>query len=333
MILSIIVPVYNAEKYLSYCIESIVAQDFSDWELILVNDGSSDASGRICNEFADKDSRIRVIHSINGGPSIARNLGLNSAKGDFITFIDADDQIRTTYFSNFSFQLDCDFEIQGLLMNYIGSPEENREIAFTETGVKSIKHVYEEAERNLLSRGPCCKLFKHEIIRKYKVEFPIGINYGEDAIFVKRYLSHCNGFGRTIAASDYIYNHFPNSDSLTSKRHLGKLIYAATLMDYDLFCILEQNWGEMNKAMKDAFLYKRALEFYNSICLFFTEHGQTFLTSKFFLQLAKDGLFQKIKMVTNLPPTYKLIKVILVLPPCLAVPILKLICAIINMKL
>lgn len=332
MILSIIVPVYNAEKYLSGCIESIIAQDFADWELILVNDGSTDASGEICNEFADKDARIRVIHSKNGGPSIARNLGLSSAKGDFITFIDADDHIRSTYLSKFSYKLGCDFEIQGLLMNYISFPEKNIALSFAETAIKPIKHVYEEAEHTLLSRGPYCKLFKRDIIEKNKVEFPIGISFGEDAIFVKRYLSYCNGYGRTIAASDYIYNHFPNSGSLTSKRHSGKLIYEAALMDYNLFCVLEQNWGEMNKEVKDSFLYKRALEFYNSICLFFTEPDQTFTTLKLFIHRVKNELYQGIRSVKKLPITYKLIKFMLVFPSIVAVSFIKSLFAINNPK-
>lgn len=92
--ISIIVPVYKVEQYLPKCINSILAQTFQDWELILVDDGSPDNSGKICDEYALKDSRIRVFHKENGGVSSARNLGVDNAKGEWITFIDSDDYIQ-----------------------------------------------------------------------------------------------------------------------------------------------------------------------------------------------------------------------------------------------
>ena len=97
MVFSIIVPVYNTEKYLSKCIESIISQTFSDFELILVNDGSTDSSGNICDDYAKQDSRIKVLHSENKGVTHARKLGVNQAKGDFVLLIDSDD----TFVNNF----------------------------------------------------------------------------------------------------------------------------------------------------------------------------------------------------------------------------------------
>lgn len=95
--ISVIVPVYNVEKYLSRCIDSILAQTFTDFELLLIDDGSTDNSGRICDGYAGKDNRIRVFHKENGGVSSARNLGLDNAKGEYIAFIDADDWIEIEY--------------------------------------------------------------------------------------------------------------------------------------------------------------------------------------------------------------------------------------------
>lgn len=92
--ISIIVPVYNAEKWLSYCIDSIMNQTFSDFELLLIDDGSTDGSGKICDEYSLKDSRIRVFHKTNEGVSSARNLGLDNASGEWIAFCDADDWIE-----------------------------------------------------------------------------------------------------------------------------------------------------------------------------------------------------------------------------------------------
>ena len=97
-LISIITPVYKAEKYLSACIESILAQTFTDFELILVNDGSPDSSGKICDDYATKDNRIVVIHKPNGGASSARNVGVNAASGAYIGWVDADDQIAPDMF-------------------------------------------------------------------------------------------------------------------------------------------------------------------------------------------------------------------------------------------
>ncbi|MDO4782335.1 MAG: glycosyltransferase family 2 protein [Capnocytophaga felis] len=93
---SIIIPVYNVEKYLPECIESVLSQDFSDYEVILVNDGSTDDSGKICDEYAQKFPNIKVIHKENGGLSDARNFGIKEAKGDYLMFLDSDDFWRGT---------------------------------------------------------------------------------------------------------------------------------------------------------------------------------------------------------------------------------------------
>lgn len=96
-IISVIVPVYNVEKYITKCIDSILAQSFSDFELLLVDDGSTDSSGSICDEYSKKDSRVRVIHKENSGPSDARNMGIAQATGDYVTYIDSDDLVHVDY--------------------------------------------------------------------------------------------------------------------------------------------------------------------------------------------------------------------------------------------
>ena len=100
MLFSVIVPVYNAEKYLEQCIESILKQDFSDFELILVDDGSTDSSAAICDSYAN-DSRVRVIHKPNGGSVSARNAGIEASSGEYLCFADADDYIATDFLCNF----------------------------------------------------------------------------------------------------------------------------------------------------------------------------------------------------------------------------------------
>ena len=97
---SIIVPVYNVEKYLQRCIESILTQTETDFELLLIDDGSKDKSGLICDEYAQKDKRVNVIHKENGGVSSARNLGIEKANGEWMCFIDADDYVRQDFLSD-----------------------------------------------------------------------------------------------------------------------------------------------------------------------------------------------------------------------------------------
>ena len=325
---SIIIPVYNAEKYLPACIESIIAQTFTDWELILVDDGSADGSGRICDEFSQRDKRIVVVHKTNGGPSTARNLGIKKAKGDFVTFIDADDIIKPSFLANFSYDPTLDFEIQGFNLHYMGNPDDDRDVMPKETRVAHISDIYAESELNRLSRGPVCKLFKRRILTGNNVEYPLGINFAEDAIFVKRYLTFSNGQARAIAAADYIYNHFEASGSLTQKRHSGQMMYDVVQMDVELFKELERNWGGLPDKLKVEFMHLRSLEFYNSVCLFLTEDSQTFQSCQNFIFKAKDELFEIVGKMQNLPPTYRIIKTILELPSWLSVVILKVMFAI-----
>ncbi len=98
MFFSVVVPIYNVEKYLRECVDSILSQTFEDFELILVNDGSKDSSGAICDEYAEKDSRVKVIHKENGGQSTARNIGIKESNGQYAIFIDSDDMFCDSHF-------------------------------------------------------------------------------------------------------------------------------------------------------------------------------------------------------------------------------------------
>lgn len=100
MLISVIIPVYNVEKYLRRCVESVMLQTYKDIEILLIDDGSTDGSGQICDELAYKDRRIHVFHKENGGVSSARNLGIERACGDYICFVDSDDWIDIDYFEN-----------------------------------------------------------------------------------------------------------------------------------------------------------------------------------------------------------------------------------------
>jgi glycosyltransferase involved in cell wall biosynthesis len=117
--ISIIVPVYNTEKYLDQCIQSILSQTYTDFELLLIDDGSTDSSGAICDRYAEQDSRVRVFHKPNGGVSSARNLGLDNAKGEWVTFCDSDDWVYDYWLQNFADSSDdVDIVCQGVELDY-----------------------------------------------------------------------------------------------------------------------------------------------------------------------------------------------------------------------
>lgn len=209
--ISIITPVYMAEKYLENCIDSILSQKYNDWELILVDDGSPDKSGLICEQFAKLDSRIQVIHKPNEGVSSARNIGMFSARGEWIYFVDSDDFIEPNTLELLveSVSNRTDLLIHGLCDDYL------------EKGIKfeydyyvkknwSIAEILEYADKKGLLRGPVCKLYKTNIIRKYNILFNKNISYGEDTIFTFEYLKYCNSV-ILIPFSLYHYCHRNNS--------------------------------------------------------------------------------------------------------------------------
>lgn len=111
--ISVIIPVYNAEATLRRCVDSVLSQTFTDFECLLINDGSKDKSGEICDEYAARDSRIGVFHKENGGVSSARNVGLDNATGEWIAFVDSDDWAGEKYLESFSEYLDADLIISG----------------------------------------------------------------------------------------------------------------------------------------------------------------------------------------------------------------------------
>ena len=115
-LISVIVPVYNVENYLYKCISSIITQSYGNFELILIDDGSIDKSGEICDSFSEKDNRIKVIHKVNEGVSSARNYGLKQARGEYICFVDSDDYVLNDYLLNLinCADKDINFVLSGL---------------------------------------------------------------------------------------------------------------------------------------------------------------------------------------------------------------------------
>ena len=184
---SIIVPVYNAQNSLERCLMSIIRQRYPQWELILVDDGSQDDSLAICKRYSDKDSRIRVIHTENCGVSSARNTGIENAHGEYITFVDSDDMIHTDFLS------ECLSDKEDLIVtNYIKPStldslhykEDHPELVFQQSAVRPVWG----------------KVFVRKIIEDHHIRFDTNIRFAEDTIFVLQYCFHI----KTIA---YVFQH------------------------------------------------------------------------------------------------------------------------------
>lgn len=193
-LVSIIVPVYNSGKYLKKCLDSILSQSFSDFELLLVDDGSEDSSGTVCDEYESKDARVKVFHKANGGVSSARNLGLEKAKGEFVSFIDSDDWIDLDYLSVLLAGKDCDLSV----CNYrVEDSDIKWEISvdegFQDKG--SIAVLLDGGRFEGCSfLGPVCKLFRREIIMDNNIRFKENIYSGEDSLFVLEYFCHIDNY-------------------------------------------------------------------------------------------------------------------------------------------
>lgn len=200
--ISVIVPVYKVEIYIGQCIESILSQTFKDFELILVDDGSPDNSGAICDEYAQKDARIRVFHKKNGGVSSARNYGIEKAIGDWLCFIDSDDYIGETYLEDFHLTDDIyNTPIQGFGIQR----KDSYEIHSIPPESKSQSDIFYQAELLNILNSPCYKLFNTELVRKNDLIYDSKTSYGEDHIFVMNYMRYV----KTIQSSSghsYTYN-------------------------------------------------------------------------------------------------------------------------------
>ena len=212
--ISIIIPIYNAESFIDKCLTSVVLQDMLDWECILVNDGSTDNSIDICNSWIEKDSKFRLINQVNQGVSAARNIGIEEAKGEWITFVDADDWLEPDYLSSMiSHSVDSDLVVSGQIREYgdgrtiIYKPKHTNKIHIASDDAE----VFNDLNVRFLLYAPHEKLFKANIIKDNKLTFQVGCSYGEDLQFVYSYLEHID----TVSTIDKALYHYRMADSGT----------------------------------------------------------------------------------------------------------------------
>lgn len=194
-LISIIVPVYNAEKFLNECIESIINQDYSNWELILIDDGSTDSSGSICDEYVKSNKKISCYHQTNHGVSFSRNFGVKHSRGEWITFIDADDYVDRNYLSNLLVADNYDMIVGGYnifgLINITNSLKVTKSFRINANAFQNFDCNENSPYINVLYYI-CSKLYKRRILIDYQIIFDNRMKLAEDTCFNLRYLCCCN---------------------------------------------------------------------------------------------------------------------------------------------
>lgn len=186
--ISIIIPVYNSEKFLRECLDSIIAQAYTDWECILIDDGSIDYSGHICDEYASCDKRFIVIHKPNGGVSSARNKGLELARGTWVSFIDSDDTISQNFFCAEDVDTEADIVLKEVHFSTDQSPE-----TYNADGLlkgTALKDFYSQYLPFFVFRTPWAKLIRREVIENNNIRYNLAYKLGEDTLFVHACLLH-----------------------------------------------------------------------------------------------------------------------------------------------
>lgn len=204
--ISIIVPIYNVEQYLRRCIDSILAQSYTHFELLLINDGSKDASGAICDEYAAKDTRVRVFHKENGGVSSARNLGLDNAQGNYITFCDADDHVSEDWLAAYSEAIasNVDLAIQGYYAIDGDNTVEKQLQPHSGNSIEAKRQLVVDLFAQEVYYYLWVKLFRRDLLEAHHIRFDKQSVLGEDTQFISKYLEYAVSF-KCIDSLGYYY--------------------------------------------------------------------------------------------------------------------------------
>lgn len=219
---SIIIPVYNVEKYLEDCVQSVQKQSYENLEIILVDDGSTDNSGKLCDSLAQEDKRILVFHTKNQGVSAARNFGLKQAGGKYVAFVDSDDLTESGYIESLTNKLEedetiglavCDYKMKTDNNIFEVAPK-NKKASYCVKDEKDFFKLYEYS----LTPSVWAKLF----VRKYITEdFDTGLNYGEDDLFILSYLKNIEKIA-FVNEPLYVYRN-DSRETLTTKAYKNLL--------------------------------------------------------------------------------------------------------------
>lgn len=261
---SIIVPVYNAEAHLHRCIGSLLSQSYSNYEILLIDDGSTDQSGNICDEYGGNHSHVRVFHKGNGGVSSARNLGIEQSGGEWIQFVDSDDFVEKHYTSDMVAALDegIDLVVDGMNQLKLEPPDSlslMKQLTSTKTGTygrADYRSVIAEMIHTSYLNYCYAKLFRKELLLRNRIWFDEHVSLGEDTLFILRVLRHANAI-RINANTNYNYV-IHSEQSLTYKfrenkfellnrlhKELEAFCSDCGLLDDELRQLLEKRYMDM----------------------------------------------------------------------------------------
>lgn len=236
---SVIIPIYNAEKTLARCLDSILRQPFSDYELLLINDGSGDGSGEICAAYARSYPQVRYFPKENGGVSSARNLGLEQARGEYILFVDSDDYVADNYFAVIDAAVAQNRP--DLLMfgarSFSGKPRQWVTGRFCEATELSIAQRVDAAMRGYLFSSLWCRAFRREVIMTAGLRFRENLSIGEDQLFLFSYVLQCRSI---VSIPDLLYCVDVSDQSSLSRKRRDHLMQQLLQVNREMACALEQ---------------------------------------------------------------------------------------------
>lgn len=244
--ISVVIPIFNVEKWLTDCLESIVNQSFNNLELILVNDGSTDNSGEICKIYSQKDNRIKILHKQNGGLSSARNAGIDAATGKYIVFIDPDDRISEDYFIKL-FSIAEEHNCDAVVSGYTTVPNNNNIIPGYRLNTVMNGREFVLSAQSIHSNNDLCfvwrNMYKLKIIKDRNLRFNENVFIGEDVIFNLEYFLESK---RLIAIDSILYLYtINNPDSLMRVPFKPKL-ESSLVLQYKIRRQLSQKSGLLN---------------------------------------------------------------------------------------
>ena len=238
-LISFIVPVYNVEKYLRECVDSIFNQLTDACEIILVDDGSPDSSGAICDGYADKDSRVKVVHQKNGGLAAARNTGLDCAQGEYIAFVDSDDYLDGRCIANILNWISLGGADICFMRAMKVFPDGKQQLLDDEMNAAMLKRSKESvlkylSERSKYPGSPCTKIFKRSLVEKNNLRFPDDRRVSEDLGFVLQCILKAESYDSLPI--DYYYYRQAREGSITNivtyKSFLGLKSFVEESADY-----------------------------------------------------------------------------------------------------
>lgn len=239
---SVIIPVYNVEKYLERCLKSVVEQSLKDIEIIVVNDGSTDGSGAICEKFAKSDNRIKIINQKNKGIGSARNTGMKSASGEYIGFVDSDDWIDSDFFEKL-YDTAQEYGADIAYADFIRKGKYKHKIRMGIREKKVSVDIYDKMKhcRNLTLGCVWNKIYKRDLIESNGLSFPEGRLF-EDGIFSMQAIYYAN---RTVSVPDTYYYYFVNPTSIVKSQKTQKKTDDVILCQHDILNFMRQKGIEL----------------------------------------------------------------------------------------